>query len=72
MQGYCDVFFFYGLLEADVDRSTCLHAASISLNMSRNSLTEKVLLYSKIFLKIKCGKSKGMQERVSIMGVSCG
>ena len=31
-----------------------------------------MLLYSKfLFLKIKCGESKGMQEKVSIMSVWC-
>ena len=42
--------------------------ASASSNLSRNSLKEKVLSA----LKIKCSKSKGMQEKVSIMGVWCG
>ena len=40
--------------------------------LSTNPLMEKVLVYSKFFLKIKCGKSKGMQEKVSIMDVWCG
>ena len=40
--------------------------ARSSLNLDRNSLKEKVLHYSKFYLKkIKYGKSKGMQEKVS-------
>ena len=43
--------------------------ASTSLNLSRNSLMEKCYYIASSSLKIKCGKSKGMQEKVSIMGV---
>ena len=46
--------------------------ASTSLNLSRNSLTEKFYFIASSSLKIKCGKSKGMQEKVSVMGVGCG
>ena len=37
--------------------------------LSRNPLTEKFYFIASSSLKIKCGKSKGMQEKVSIMGV---
>ena len=33
---------------------------------------KKCCFIASFFLKIKCGKSKDMQERVSIMGVRCG
>ena len=38
--------------------------------LSRNSLTEKCYFIASSSLKIKCGKSKGMQEKVSIMDVT--
>ena len=37
-------------------------------NLSRNSL-KKCYFIASSTLKIKCGKSEGMQEKVSIMGV---
>ena len=43
--------------------------ASVSLNFSRNSLKEKCYLISNSTLRIIYGKAKGMQEKVSIMGV---
>ena len=49
-----------------------LLVASASLNLSRNSLKEKCYFKASSTLKVKCGKSKGMQEKVSIMGVWCG
>ena len=39
--------------------------------LSRNSSKEKCYFITSFILKIKCGKSKGMQEKVSIMGVEC-
>ena len=46
---------------------------STSLNLSRNSLKEKKCLFiASPTLKIKCGKSKGMQGKLSVMGVWCG
>ena len=47
-----------------------LLAVSASLNLHRNTFKET--LYSKFYFKIKCGKSRGMQEIVSIMDVWCG
>ena len=41
--------------------------ASTSLNLSKNSLTEKCYFIASSSLKIKYGKSIGMQEKVSIM-----
>ena len=41
--------------------------ASTSLNLSKNSLTEKCYFIASSSLKIKYGKSKGMQEKISIM-----
>ena len=44
-----------------------------SLKLSRDSLKEKVLLYSKFYLKIQMWKTKRYaKEKVSIMGVWCG
>ena len=45
--------------------------ASASLNMFRNSLKEECYFITSSTLKIECGKSNGMQEKVSIMGVWC-
>ena len=45
---------------------------SASLNLSRKPLKETVTLKQGFSFKIKCGKSKGVQEKVSIMGVWCG
>ena len=45
--------------------------ASASSNLSRNS-KEKCYFVSSFTLKVKCGKSKDMQEKVIIMGVRCG
>ena len=45
---------------------------STSLNLSRNSLKEKCYFIARSTLKTECGKSKGVQETVSIMGVWCG
>ena len=42
--------------------------ASASSNLSRNSLWEKWHFIACSTLMVKCGKSKGMQEKVSIMG----
>ena len=39
--------------------------ASASLNLGRNSLKERVFFIASSSLKIKCGKSQGMQEKVS-------
>ena len=54
--------------------------ASAALNLSRKPLKEKVYFIAKkvyfivyfTALKIKCGKSKGIQERVYFMGVWSG
>ena len=46
--------------------------ASAPSNLSRNSLKENVLFYIKFYFEIKCGKSKGIQEKVSTMSVWCG
>ena len=43
-----------------------------ALNLSRNSLKEKVLLYSKFCFENQSVKPKGMQEKVFFMGVWCG
>ena len=61
-------------LEATIKNRRGLLVASASLNLSRNSFKESVLLYNKASstLKIKFDKLKGVQEKVSIMGVWCG
>ena len=57
-------------LDVNVKNRTESLVALASLNLRRNSLKENVLLCTTS--KIKCDISKGMQEKVSIMGVWCG
>ena len=60
-------------LDVNVKIERRLLVASASFKLSRNSFKErKVLLYASSTLKVKHGKSKGMQEKVSIMGIWCG
>ena len=56
-------------LDVNIKNRQRLLVALAPLNLSRNSLTEKFLLHNKFFENQMCGKSKGMQEKVSIMGV---
>ena len=58
-----------GKLDVNVKNRTAVVGSVDFLKLSRNSLTEKCCSIASSFLKIKCGKSKGMQERVSVMGV---
>ena len=59
-------------LDVKVKNRTAFAGSVDFLNLSRISLTEKFYFIASSFLKIKCGKSKGMQEKISIMGVWCG
>ena len=59
-------------LDVNVKKRTADAVASASLNLSRNSLKEQRYFIASSTLKIKFGKSKGMQEKVSIMSVWCG
>ena len=60
------------LCELDVNVKKRTADAVASLNLSRNSLKEQRYFIASSTLKIKFGKSKGMQEKVSIMSVWCG
>ena len=59
-------------LDVNVKNRTAVAGSVVSLNLSRNSSTEKSYFIASSFLKMKCGNSKSMQEKVSIMGVWCG
>ena len=59
-------------LDVDVKNRKRSLVASTSLKWSRNSLKEKCYFIASSTLKIKCCKSKGLQEKVYIMDIWCG
>ena len=57
------------LCKLDVNIKNRTAVTSTSLNLSRNPLKEKVLFHSTFYFENQMWLIKGMQEKVSIMGV---
>ena len=59
-------------LEVNVKNRTAVTGSIDFIKLEKKLFRKKCYFIASSSLKIKCGKSKGMQENVSIMGVWCG
>ena len=59
-------------LDVNVKNRTAVAGSVDFIKLDQKLFNEKCYFIASSSLKIKCGKSKGMQEKVSIMGVWCG